>query len=360
MDQVAEAAIDDVMRGAVHFGSGGGGDPYLGRQLLTAAVRRHGPVPLARPDELAPDTLVLPVVSGGTPHALLEKAHDAAEAETLLAAVEARAGRKCGAVLPVQLGSINVALPLVVAAELGLPCLDADLMRRTLPSIDLTLPRLAGHPVPPITVVGGAGVVAEFSSGAGTVLGELVRAVMPALGLVALISAYRLTAGDCTRLGVAGSVSECGRIGSALADVRPARPDGHEPYLRACGGRLACTGTVAEVVQHSADGWPRGVVSVQTPGGLVRIDFQNENLVLSQEGTVLTTVPDLIGVADAETGDLVQTVDLAVGQDVHVITSPVDDRWHTPEGLAMVGPHAFGYAVDPVGFDGASPAAGTR
>ncbi|MFD4255392.1 DUF917 domain-containing protein [Amycolatopsis thermoflava] len=360
MDQVAETAIDDVVHGAVHFGSGGGGDPYLGQQLLTATIRRHGPVPLVRADELAPDALVLPVVSGGTPHALIEKAHSAAEAEILRSAVETRAGRKCAAVLPVQLGSVNVAVPLAVAAELGLPCLDVDLMRRTLPSIDMTLLRLAGLPVPPITVVGGAGVVAEFSSGADTVLSELVRAVMPALGLVALISAYRVTAGDCARLGVAGSISECARIGAGLADVSPAHPDGYEPYLRACGGRLVCTGTVAEIVQHSADGWPRGVVSVRTPEGFVRIDFQNENLVLSREGTVLATVPDLIGLADAETGAMTQTVDLAVGQDVHVITSPVDDRWHTPEGLAVVGPRAFGYAVDPVRFDGAIPAVGTR
>ncbi|MFE6610679.1 DUF917 domain-containing protein [Amycolatopsis sp. NPDC057786] len=359
MKHVAEAAIDDVVRGAVHFGSGGGGDPYLGQQLLTAAVRRHGPIPLVAADEFAPDALVLPVVSGGTPDALIEKAHSAAEAETLRSAVEARAGRECEAVLPIQLGSVNVAVALVVAAELGLPCLDLDLMRRTLPSIDMTLLRLAGHPVPPITVVGGAGVVAEFSSGADTVLGELVRAVMPGLGLVALISAYRVTAGDCARLGAVGSIGMCARIGAALADVSPAHPNGYDSYLGACGGRLVCSGTVAEIVQHSADGWPRGVVSLQTSGGYARIDFQNENLIVSREGTVLASVPDLISLADADTGALVQTVDLDVGQDVHVITGPVDERWHTPGGLAMVGPRAFGYDVDPVRFD-SRPAVGSR
>ncbi|MFD2467756.1 DUF917 domain-containing protein [Amycolatopsis silviterrae] len=357
MEQVAEASIDDVVRGAVHFGSGGGGDPYLGQQLLLAAVRRHGPVPLVKADELAPDALVLPVVSGGTPHTLVEKAHGNAEAETLRAAVEARAGRRCAAVLPIQLGSVNVAVPLVVASELGLPCLDLDLMRRTLPSIDLTLLRLAGFSVSPITVVGGAGVVAEFSQGADAVLGELVRAVLPPLGLVALISAYRVTAGDCARLGDVGSISECARIGAALAEVSP---HGYDPYLRACGGRLVCAGTVAEVLQHSSDGWPRGVVSLETPEGFVRIDFQNENLVVSREGTVLATVPDLIGVADADTGTLTQTVELSAGQEVHVIASPVDDRWHTPEGYAAAGPRAFGYAVDPVRFDGSTPLAGVR
>lgn len=354
MEHVAESAIDDVVRGAVHFGSGGGGDPYLGQQLLVAAVRRHGPIPLVTAGELPPDALVLPVVSGGTPHTLVEKAHSTGEAETLRTAVEARAGRKCAAVLPIQLGSVNVAVPLAVAAELGLPCLDLDLMRRTLPSIDLTLLRLAGFSVSPITVVGGSGVVAELSQGSDAVLGELVRAVLPPLGLVALISAYRVTAGDCARLGAVGSISECARIGAALAEP------GYEPYLRACGGRLVCTGTVAEVLQHSSDGWPRGVVSLDTAEGFARIDFQNENLIVSREGTVLATVPDLIAVADADTSALTQTVDLAVGQEVHVLASPVDERWHTPEGHAAAGPRAFGYAVDPVRFDGSTSLAGAR
>ncbi|WP_033290199.1 DUF917 domain-containing protein [Amycolatopsis jejuensis] len=347
MEQVTEGALDDVLRGAAHFGSGGGGDLHLGREMLVAALRRHGPVPLVDAARFDPDAFVLPVISAGVPYALAEKAHSLADAETLRSAVEARAGRECVAVLPVQRGSVNLAVPLAVAAQLGLPCLDADLMGRTLPSIDLTLLHLAGHPVAPVTVVGGAGVVAEFTSGEATVLGEMLRAVMPSLGLVALISAYRVTAADCAGLGTAGAVSECARIGAALAEP------GLEPFLRACGGSLVCTGTVAELVQNSTDGWPRGVVSLRTPDGFARIDFQNENLVLSRDGTVLATVPDLITFADADTGILVQTVDLVLGQEIHVLVSPGDARWHTDAGLAMVGPRAFGYSVDPVRFGGA-------
>ncbi|WP_037347694.1 DUF917 domain-containing protein [Sciscionella sediminilitoris] len=356
MEQLAEECVADVVRGALHFGSGGGGDPYLGQQLVVAAIRRHGPIRLVTPETLASDAPVLPVVSGGTPVALTEKVHGTLEARTLRSVVEARIGRECAAVLPVQLGSVNVAVALAVAAELGLPCLDADLMRRTWPSIDMTLLRLFGYSAAPITVVGGAGVVAEFSHGADAVLGELLRAVMPGLGLVALISAYRVTAGDCARFRAGGSISDCARIGAALAEVDPAREDGFEPYLRACGGRLVCSGTVAELVQRYGEGAPRGVVSLRTPEGLVRLDFQNENLIVGREGAVLATVPDLIGIADSETGALQQTVDLVTGQEVRVITGPVDHRWHTPEGLRMVGPRAFGYPVDAVRFDGAVPA----
>lgn len=349
MEQVSESRVDDLMRGAVHFGSGGGGDPHLGRQMLIAAIREHGPIPLAKPRELDAQALVLPIAYAGAPYALLEKAHDTDQAKTLLAAVEARAGRACVAVLPVQRAGFNVAVALTVAAQLGLPCLDADLMRRCFPSIDMTLLQLAGSPVRPMTVVGSAGVVTEFHSGADTVLSELLRAIMPALGLAALISAFQVTVGDCVQLGIDGSISECWRIGEALSSVAPGSTAGdYATLFEICGGRVLCTGTVVELMQDSTDAFPRGVLSLQTREDFVRVDFQNENLVVSREGEVLATVPDLISLADADTSALVQTIDLVVGQEVHVIVSPVDHRWRTPAGLAMVGPSAFGYPVDPV------------
>ncbi|WP_441963445.1 DUF917 domain-containing protein [Mycolicibacterium houstonense] len=349
MEQVSESSVDDLMRGAVHFGSGGGGDPYLGRQMLIAAIREYGPIPLVKPGELDAHGLVLPIVYVGAPYALLEKAHDTDQVKTLRAAVEARAGRECVAVLPVQRAGFNVAVALTVAAQLGLPCLDADLMTRCFPSIDMTLLQLAGRPVRPMTVVGSAGVVTEFHSGADAVLGELLRSIMPALGLVALISAFEVTVADCAHLGIDGSISECWRIGEALRSVAPGGTAAEYAKLFAiCGGRVLCTGTVVEVMQDSTDVFPRGVLSLQTRQDFVRVDFQNENLVVSREGEVLATVPDLISLVDVDTSALVQTVDLVVGQEVHVIVSPVDHRWRTPAGLAMVGPSAFGYPVDPV------------
>ncbi|AIY48722.1 DUF917 domain-containing protein [Mycolicibacterium fortuitum] len=349
MEQVSESRVDDLMRGAVHFGSGGGGGPHLGRQMLIAAIREYGSIPLVKPGELDADGLVLPIVHAGAPYALLEKAHDTDQAKTLRAAVEARAGRECVAVLPVQRAGFNVAVALTVAAQLGLPCLDADLMRRCFPSIDMTLLQLAGRPVRPMTAVGSAGVVTEFPSGADTVLGELLRAIMPALGLVALISAFAVTVGDCARLGIDGSISECWHIGEALGRVAPgSAADDYAKLFAICGGRVLCTGTVVEVMQDSTDAFPRGVLSLQTRQDFVRVDFQNENLVVSREGEVLATVPDVISLADVDTSELVQTVDLVVGQEVHVIVSPVDHRWRTPAGLAIVGPSAFGYPVEPV------------
>ena len=46
---------------------------------------------------------------------------------------------------------------------------------------------------------------------------------------------------------------------------------------------------------------------------------------------------------DTETGEPITTETLRYGQRVTVLGAPCDERWRTPEGLALVGPRYFGY-----------------
>ena len=75
-------------------------------------------------------------------------------------------------------------------------------------------------------------------------------------------------------------------------------------------------------------------------------------LAVELDGEVLVTTPDLIVVVDAETGEPITTETLRFGHRVAVVAAPMDERWHTPAGLELVGPRYFGYDVDPIRFDG--------
>ncbi|MGH3839399.1 MAG: DUF917 family protein, partial [Pseudonocardiaceae bacterium] len=57
-------------------------------------------------------------------------------------------------------------------------------------------------------------------------------------------------------------------------------------------------------------------------------------------------VPDLIIILDAETGVPITTEQLRYGFRVSVIAAVCDFRWRTGQGLALVGPRAFGYDFD--------------
>lgn len=346
MRRMTEGDVDDFVGGAVVLGSGGGGDPYLPRQMLRAALRRHGPVPLVDAATLPPESLVLPVLSAGTPSALVEMFHGEHESVQLRALFETVADGTCSAVLPVQLGAVNAIAPVVVAAQLGLPCVDADVMRRCLPMIESSLLTLAGKTPSPVVMVDSRGTSAVLSAEEPGTVSRLLRSCLPHMGLVALISTYRLTAAECARIAPRGGLSECVRIGRAL---RSAREDGDPDALLArTGGRLLFSGVVRELVHRATDGFPRGVVSVERGDRMMRVDFQNENLVASEDGVVAVTVPDVIDLIDCDTGAVLQTVDVVVGQQVHVVALPVDPRWHHPAGYALAGPRAFGLDLDPV------------
>lgn len=360
--------VDHLVRGAAVLGSGGGGDGYVPRQMLLAAIERYGPVPLVDAAGLDEDAPVLPVIGAGAPATLVEMFPGDAESARLRELVETAAGRPCEAVLPLQPGPVNAALPLAVAAQLGLPCLDADAMCRVFPMVEMTLFTLAGISPAPLFAVDAKDARVMLSAPDHRTVSALLRSCLPDLSLVALISTYQVTAGQCARYAANGGLSRCLRIGRALTEslaglsADPCADPCADPSAGPSAGPLAefggvplMRGVVAELVQRSdptgTDGFPRGVLSVQSlddPSRVLRVDFQNENLVAAEDGVVRVTVPDLINVIDTDTGAVMQTVDLVVGQRVHVVAMPADPRWHTDDGITLAGPRAFGYDIEPV------------
>jgi DUF917 family protein len=350
---IGAADVDDVAYGAMFFGSGGGGDPYLPRQMLHAALERHGPVRLVGPEELDHDGLVLPVVSAGAPHTLIERFHGDREARTLREALESRTGRECVAVLPIQLGPVNALVPLVVAAQLGLPCLDVDGMRRCFPKLEMSVFSLAGIPLSPIHVVDADGSLAVLSAADDATASAMLRSCLPSMGLVAMVSAYQLDVATCRRIGPRRALTRCAELGTALRATPPGPAANYAEFLELCGGRIVFTGEVLEVVQHLEEGFARGTLSLESADGAsMRIDFQSENLVATADGVPVVTVPDLINLIDLDTGLVLQSPDVVAGQQVHVVASPVDPCWHTDAGRALVGPRAFGIDLDCVRVPG--------
>jgi hypothetical protein len=343
--QVTVEDIDDLVLGASVLGSGGGGDWYLPRQMLLHAVERFGPVPLVDAHDLDASAPVLPVMGAGTPSALVEMFFGDSEGSRLRGLVEsalpAGAGR-CVAVLPIQPAPVNVVIPLVVAAQLGLPCVDADTMMRCFPAVEMTLLALAGLRPSPLVAVDSRGAAAVLDAPDNATVSALLRSCLPHMGLVALVSTYRVTAGDCARLAALRGLTRCLEIGAALRTGGPAA-------LAEFGAVELFTGVVTELLHRTTGGFPRGVLTCEAEDGqMLRVDFQNENLVVGIDGKVAVTVPDLISLVDSETGAVLQTVDVVPGQRLQVLAMPVGERWHTPDGLALVGPRAFGLDVDPV------------
>jgi DUF917 family protein len=77
-------------------------------------------------------------------------------------------------------------------------------------------------------------------------------------------------------------------------------------------------------------------------GRLVRVEAGSEFLAVIEDGEPLALVPDVIAMLDIRTGEVVQAEQVRYGLRVSVVRVPCDPVWHTPEGLRLAGPAAFG------------------
>ena len=109
-------------------------------------------------------------------------------------------------------------------------------------------------------------------------------------------------------------------------------------------------GKVVDVERKTDGMFVRGRAVVdgldQDKGSQLIIEFQNENLIALRDGQPVTPSPALIMSLDMASGSPVTTEGLKYGARIVVVGMPCAPQWRTPEGLAVVGPRAFGYDID--------------
>lgn len=345
--------LADLARGAAFLGSGGGGDPHNGRLLGEAAVARHGPIELIAAESLADTALVVPLGWIGAPTVSAEKLPNGREVVAGLERLERLTGRKADAVMPIEIGGGNGLAPLVAAAELGLPVVDADGMGRAFPESQMAIFNIRGLAACPaiLTAACGSTVVIEHSDNLAHE--RIARAVAVAMGGIAHMVEYPLSGAQARENAIRGSVSTAIRIGAA---IREARRSGADPFaalfeamrrsaLYGHAGALF-DGKIVDLERETRAGFSVGRVVVESFGGgdSMEILFQNENLIARRSGEVCAMVPDIITLMDRETADSITTERLKYGQRVKVIGAAAPRLLREPRALAVVGPAAFGFS----------------
>ena len=135
---LTEADVDDLRVGAWILGTGGGGDPYHGYLCLKQLYARGRAVEVIDPMDLPDDAYVAAVNQMGSPLPAEERLTDPATVTRAIREMEAYAGLRFTAVMPWEIGGGNAFQPLMAAAMLGLPVVDADAMGRAFPEAQMT------------------------------------------------------------------------------------------------------------------------------------------------------------------------------------------------------------------------------
>src|SRR5438105_9192171 len=138
MKEITPEDIECLAIGAWILGTGGGGSPYLGLLNMRRLYAEGYRVELMSPLDLADNDLVAVVSNMGAPLIGQERLADSRNIARAVEIQQELLGEKFRAVMSLEIGGGNGIQPLMAAAHLGLPVVDADTMGRAYPEAQMT------------------------------------------------------------------------------------------------------------------------------------------------------------------------------------------------------------------------------
>jgi hypothetical protein len=356
-----EAALEDLTVGSTILGAGGGGDPYIGMLLAREAIRQYGPIEIVEAHEVPDDARVVMIAGMGAPTVIVEKLLETTELVDAFHALQDRLGVPFTHISSAEAGGLNGVTPIPVAAKLRLPMIDADGMGRAFPKLELITPTLYGGSVTPMSLVDerGARVIIETPTNAWA---EIIgRAATVSMGCMAAVAICPMTGKQAREWLVWGVLTQAQELGRTLREARAQKVPPVQAILDRAGGVLLFEGKISEVQRRTERGWHIGEALITGSGDYgeskMTLQFQNEHLVAVRDGEIVASVPDLIMILEAETGEPITAEEVRFGYRVAVVGLPCDPKWRTPAGIELAGPRAFGFDVDYVPIEDTRTAA---
>jgi DUF917 family protein len=344
---VDKKSLNAIALGGAVLGSGGGGDPYVGRLMTQQSIEKSGGVKVIDIESLPDDALILPIAMMGAPTVMVEKFPSGNEFAQLIPMIEKMLTKPVSAILCAEAGGLNSTIPFVAASKLGLPIIDGDAMGRAFPELQMVTFTLGGISATPMAMVDEKGNGCTFDTISNVWTEKLARAITIQMGGSAMCSLYPVTAKQCKDYLIRGSLSLIHHIGNI---IEKHSFNAYQLLVKELNGKHLFQGRVRDVERRSEGGWNRGIVKLEGTGEFVnrdaKIDFQNEFLVAMEGDTVLATTPDLICVFDSNTGTPVTAETIKYGLAVNVLGLPCDPIWQSQEALDMIGPRYFKYDID--------------
>jgi DUF917 family protein len=346
--QLSEADLEALAIGAAILGTGGGGNPYLGKLRARELLRQGKRIEIVRLEDLPPDALVVSVGGIGAPVIGIEKIERGDECYLALKTLEAEVGQPIQALIAAEIGGANSVEPMIAAALAGIPVVDADGMGRAFPEVQMCTFFIYGHAPYPAALADDKGnrvVIKEVVDMYW--LERFARSLTVDMGAAAGFALPPMRADFLQRYAVPGTVTQAVRLGYAVLEARLEHRNPASAICDSQNGSILFSGKILDVRRELKGGFAVGEVHLEGLDAFkkqhARIAIQNENLVFWRDGEVEVCVPDLITVLDLDTGEPITTEVLRYGQRVAIIAMPCHPLLKTPEALAVVGPAAFGY-----------------
>lgn len=357
----------DFLSGVRLFGTGGGGNIQSGMEMLEAALEEGLTLRWIDVSEMPEDAYsCTPFASGSisedTPQCLadieslgdrlgLKNKHGYRAIEVAVKELEEYAGVKIGAIVPVELGASNTPAPLVTGARLGVPVIDGDYSGRAVPQDMQTTYFLKGIKSYPAAIVDWWGNVVILKEAVNAEMGERIGKLLSVASYGSVYCASILLSASQTRdLVVPGTLTRSLELGKAIHEAVESGGDLVDAALKLLDGWLLFEGEVIEKEWEDKDGVMVGTTHLKgfgkNAGQRMDIWFLNENHVTWLDGVPYACSPDLIILADPNTGEGYTNTDVSAGMRVVVLGAPGYQLFRSAKGLEFFSPRYWGFDFD--------------
>ena len=362
MSLVTEQDCEDFVVGCLFMGTGGGGDPAEGLDLLRDALHAGLELGWVSAESIEDDTLTVTTFGNGSiapedPAAIsalrksLYLGEPARFEDTMQQAVIALGDfldAPVGCIVAAELGASNCPAPIVTGARLDIPVVDGDYSGRAVPDEMGSTPFIHGvmsHPFASVDLWGNVAIVTETANP------YMFERVAKMLGIAGIhgnaIAATPISGKLMKRVIVPGTLSNCLRIGRAIRNATVVGEDPVDAALEVAGGWRLFEGVVAAKSWQDRDGYMTGTLDIEcaaSSGLELRIWFKNENHISWLNGKPWVCSPDLITLVDPSSAHGYTSTTIEVGDRVSAVEMRGLDVFRSADGLKRgLGPPHFGF-----------------
>jgi DUF917 family protein len=346
MKTIKTSDLDFLALGAKILGSGGGGNPQYALMIAKQLHKDLSEIPLFDVEEIADDALVAPLCYMGAPLVGIEKIPGGDEFVNILEQAENLFHKKIDYILTAEIGGGNALTPFTIPKEKDYKILDADLIGRAFPELQMcsgNLHQIPGAPAFLSDFIGNTAIVnAKYSKD----IEKLCRAITVCMGSRAAIGFHFMSGKDAKKAVVKKSITRALEIGKVMIDAKSKGEDCVAALIAHTMGRKIASGVISDISQKIERGFLNGKVMIQEGEQNIQVWYQNEYLAIFQDDLPLASTPDIIMLFETETGTPITSESLTYGQRIELVAIPAPDIWKTQRGLELVGPMAFKYDID--------------
>jgi len=345
---------EKLVTGATIMGTGGGGDPAEGLQLLGELIRSGKTIRIVEVDRLPSGSVVASPYCVGSVASTASKRKAAPRIKNpikvAITELEGTLGRKIDAVTATELGGLNTAVALHIGSQLGLPAVDGDLVGRAAPELVQSTAHLLGMPMSPAALATESGnvlVVKDYGSVDDYEATARQQAII-AKSYAAVVDTP-LTKEKAKRAILPGTVSHCYKIGEAVIDARKRGKDPVQAAVKGLRGWRFFEGRVSRFDWRDEGGFLKANLILEgygeSKGHRLKSTIMNEHIMVWRDDKPVVMPPDLMALVKAD-GSAVTNGKLRVGMRLTAIAAKAPEIWRTSRGLELFGPRHFGFNWD--------------